>query len=414
METFIYKALKNGKVISGEVKANSEYEVEGKLKEKNLEIISISNLQDKKKSSDLKHFNIPFFKKKIKKSEKVFLFKNFYTMLKAGLPVLEIIDLLRESVKNSKLIEILEELKFDIETGNYISSSLLKHSDVFGKNEISMIKAGEAGGTLPQSFEGLYKDAESELKLIKNIKSAMMYPAIILSILLLVTLLLLLFVLPQFTSFFTEANMEVPQMTKIVMGFSVFIRKYCLLVIALGLIFIVGINFLFRNSRFFRVIIENIIIRIPIVGTQVKYYYIHKISRILGSLLKSGVPILQALDIVNESVSNNLYSRSVKSMKDKVKSGGQLSEAIEKFGLIYPPFVSRMLKVGDRTGNTADSLDHVSEYYKEELQETLDNLSSLIEPILMVLLGIGVAFIAISILIPLYKMVSGINQIQQK
>jgi type IV pilus assembly protein PilC len=415
MLTFIYKALKNKKLVSGEIEGKDIEEIESKLREKGLEILSIKGKSEEKESvaKPQKKILFLFGGGKVKKAEKVFLYKNLATMLKAGLPLTETLDLLRESIKSKKLIEILGQLKYDVEGGTYISASLSKYGDVFGTNEIAMIKAGEVGGTLPQSFEGLYDDVGSEVKLQKDIKGAMMYPAIILSILLLVCLLLILFVLPQLTGFFEQANIEVPTITKVIMTGSKLFKRYFLLLVAIFAGLIILLRVAIKRSKDAKRIYDKLLLKIPFIGKQIKYFYIHKFARMLGLLTKSGVPILQALEIVKGSLTHTGYSKSVAQIKDDVKLGGKLCDSLDKFPNLYPPFVSRMIKVGDRTGNTPDALANVSEFYQEELKETLENISSLIEPILMLFLGVGVAFIAISVLVPMYKIVSGINQMQK-
>lgn len=414
MKTFLYKALKSKRLVSGEIEGKDEDEVASKLKEKGLDIL---NIKSKVKGSGEKMgkgklgFTSRF--RGVKKVERVFLYKNLATMLKAGLPLPEVIDLLRESIKNPRLIKILGQLKYDVESGNYISSSLSKHKDIFNTSEIAMIKAGEIGGSLPQSFFGLYQDAEAESRLQKDIKSAMMYPLIILSILLLVVLLMLLFVLPQLTGFFTQANIEVPTITKVVMAASDFFKKYFVYFAILLIGIIVSIRVSIKKSERVKRFFDKFTLRVPWVGKQLKLFYIYKVARMLGLLIKSGVPILQALEIVEKSVMHTGYASSISEVKKDVKRGGKLSESIKKFTELYPPFVSRMLKVGDKTGNTSEALQNVSDYYREELQETLGSISTIIEPVLMVFLGAGVAFMAIAVLIPLYSIVSGINQMQK-
>ena len=414
MHKYTYKAIKDKKLISGGVEASDENEAADKLKEKGYEILSIKdNISDfdeeieKRKLSLMERFT------KVKKAEKVFLYKNFATMLKAGLPLLETIDLLRESIKNPKLEEVLSKLKYDVESGNYISASLASYPNVFSSSEIAMIRAGEIGGTLPQSFFGLFEDADSEYKLQKDIKGAMMYPAIILSILLFVAILLLVFVLPQLTGFFMQANIDVPRMTKITMAISDFIRKNIILISIFFISITIVLKILIDKVEKAKVIFDKIIIKLPWIGKQFKLFFIHKITRMLGLLIRSGVPILQALDIVEKSMGHHGYAQSIREIKADVKKGGKLSDSIERYENLYPPFVSRMLKVGDRTGNTSEALDNISVYYRDELQEALDNISTIIEPILMVCLGVGVAFIAISVLIPIYSIVSGINQMKK-
>lgn len=413
MKTFKYRSIKNGKTQSGYIEARDEDEAISKLKERGLEILSIKGMEDHSEGFGKTHKKISIgkqSKKKIKKTEKVFFYKNLSTMLKAGLPLLEAIDLIRESTKEQALIDILGQLKYDVEAGNYISDSLSKHK-TFKENEIAMIKAGEVGGTLPESFQGLYEDTESEVKLKKDIKGAMMYPAVILSILFLVVLLLLLFVLPQLTGFFEQANIEVPTVTKFTMAISKFAKQNFLLIAIVLVGSIIGIRILIKRSTGFKRIYDKFLLKTPFIGKQLKFFHIYKFARMLGLLIKSGVSIVQAIEIVEKSSTNYLYKNSIRVMKQDVKKGEKLSDTIKKYDDLYPVFVSRMVKVGEKTGNTADSLENISDMYSTELRETLENLSSLIEPLLLVFLGAGVAFIAISVLIPLYSIVSGINQV---
>ncbi len=415
MKLYTYRALKDKRLKKGEMEADSEDEIIRKLKEKNWEILSVKEKKsqtvleskDIKKESILKGFG------KVKDVDKVFLYKNFATMLKAGLPLPEVIDLLRESLDNEKLKNILKELKHDIETGNYISSSLEKHKDVFDTSEIAMLRAGEVGGSLPESFSSLHQDVESEYKLKKSVKKAMTYPVIILSILAFVAVVLLVFVLPQLTGFFTQSNIEIPATTKFTMALSEFVKKNIVLIVIFSVGAIVGLRVASKKSKGMKEFIDRATLKVPWVGKQFQMYYIHKIARMLALLIKSGVPILEALEIVEKSVMHIGYSGSVKTLREDVKSGKKLSESVRKFKDLYPTFVSRMLKVGDRSGNTAEVLLNISSYYREELEDALANISTLIEPILMVCLGIGVAFIAITVLIPLYSIVSGINQMKK-
>jgi type IV pilus assembly protein PilC len=414
MQKFTYKALDNGHLVKGEIEAKDIDEAESKIREKGIEILSVQD-NSPKGISKTEVKNISFFKrfKKVKKIEKVFLYKNISMMLKAGLPIVEAIDLLRDSIKNRRLVEILGQLKYDIEAGSYISASLEKYPDVFGTSEIAMIRAGEAGGTLPDSFFSLFQDADSDDRFIKTIKSALTYPIIIVSILILVSLVLFLFVLPQLTGFFEQANIPIPTATKIVMAVSKFLRQYfiylAILFIGMGIFF----RMLIKRSLSAKEFFDKRLIRTPWLGKQLILFHVHRFARMLGILIKSGVPIVQALEIVEKSMTHTEYAQSIRKLKEEVKRGNKLSSAIAEFKVLYPPFVSRMLTVGDRTGNTSETLASISEYYKEELQSMLATISTLIEPILMVFMGVAVAFVAVSVLIPLYSIVSGINQMQK-
>lgn len=416
MKKFEYKATKSGKLITGALDGKDEDEVASKLREKGYEVLSIVvTEEDEQAEGKFSNIHIPFLSRggSVKKVEKVFLFKNFATMIKAGLPLPEAIDLLRDSIKSRKLKEILDGLKYDVESGGAISTSLNKHQDIFGTSEIAMINAGEVGGTLPQSFENLYEDAHSEHQLQKDLKSAMMYPIIVLSILILVVLLMVLFVLPQLTGFFTQANIDIPMSTKIVMWFSSFIRSYFIFIV-IGLIAsFMGLKVGLKRSKIVKTVYDRFMLKVPMVGKQLHSFYVYKIARMLGLLIRSGVPILEALEIVSKSTTHTKYKESIEVFRKDIKVGGKLYESVEKFPNLYPPFVSRMLRVGDRTGNTAESLQNISDFYRTELEETLANLSTLVEPILMVFLGAGIAVMAISILVPLYSIVSGINEMQK-
>lgn len=414
MPIFSYKGTKNDQLVKGKIEARDEEDAFANLKKSNIEILSIKGSEsDKSSSLDSKSKKILGKVGKIKKGDKVFIYKNFSTMLKAGLPLLESIDLIKDSIKDKKVVKILTQLRYDIEAGSFISDSLAKNKGVFSENEISMLKAGEAGGKLPDSFFNLFQDTDAETRLQKDIKSAMIYPILILSILLLVSLLLVLFVLPQMTGFFEQSDIAIPTMTKLTMGFSNFMRKNFLLIGIVLTAIITAIKVSVKKSSKAKKINDKVMLRIPFLGKQMKYFYIYKISRMLGLLIKSGVPIVQAVEIVEKSVTNTLYKNSITMMKEDLKKGQKLSESIEKFPEIYPSFVSRMVKVGEKTGNTSEALQNISDLYRDNLQETLKNLPSLIEPVLLLFLGAGVAFIAISVLVPMYSIVSGINQMQK-
>ena len=413
MKKFLYKAVsQEGKLIKGEMDERTSQDVEKKLKDKGYDILNIS-VEETEKKDELNLNNIKFFKRKksIRKSEKVFLYKNIASMLKAGLPMLEVVGLLKEDVNNDSLRNVLKNLKVDVEGGGYISSTFERYPDMFSEGEVSVIKAGEASGTLPESFYELYVDTKAEDDLRKDIKNAMMYPAIIMSILVLVSTLLFVYVIPQMTSFFVESNIEIPTITKIIIAVSGFMKNN-FLVLTLGFVItIVTLRSMVRKSVKFKRSFDKFILKVPWLGKQIMRFNVYRFTRMLSSLIRSGIPILQALEIASKSISHTGYRRSIEETRKVVKKGVEISSAISKYDKLYPSFVGRMLKFGDKTGNIDEALNNVSEQYQQELEDTLANISTIIEPVLMVILGVGVAFVAISVLIPMYKVVSGINQL---
>lgn len=413
MKKFLYKAVnQEGKLIEGDMDERTSFEVEKKLKDEGYDILNIS-VEKSGKKGEVNIDKVKFLKRKqkVKKSEKVFLYKNIASMLKAGLPMLEVVDLLKEDVKNDRLRNVLKNLKVDVEGGGYISSTFKRYSDIFSEGEVSVIKAGEASGTLPESFHELYTDTKAEDDLRKDVKNAMMYPAIIMSILLLVTTLLFVYVIPQMTSFFVESNIEIPTITKIIIAVSGFMKNNFLILIIGFVGSVITLRSMMKKSEKFKKFFDRFILKVPWLGKQIMRFNVYRFTRMLASLIRSGIPILQALEIASKSISHIGYRRSIEEIRKEVKKGIEISSSISKYDKLYPSFVARMLKFGDKTGNIDEALNNVSEQYQQELEDTLANISTIIEPVLMVILGVGVAFIAISVLIPMYKVVSGINQL---
>lgn len=413
MKIYSYRvAGKNETVETGEIEGQTETEVADKLAKEGKKVLSIQEKLSPQggvigagSASFLDRF------RKVSLSDKIFLFKNLSTMIEAGLPLVESVELLEENVKSGKLKDILKHLRSEVESGREMSYVLAQYPKVFSNGEVSMVKAGEVSGNLHVSFNGLYEDADADKRLRKDIKGAMMYPAIIFSIMTIISLALFIFVIPQLTNFFVQSNIEVPLITQIIISVSGFLKRYYIYLF-LGIVgVIVGVNALLASSKDVQRFRDIVLLKIPWFNRQYKYFYVHRIARMMSMLLRNGVSIVEALEIAESSLANVKYRETITQSSEEVKRGGKLSESFAKHEKLYPGFVPRMLTVGDRTGKTDESFENISTYYEDELRDTLSNLSSIIEPILMVILGIGVAFIAISVLIPMYRIVSGVNQL---
>ncbi len=355
---------------------------------------------------------VPFYARslkifqKVKNKELVMFYRQLAILFDASIPPLDALRAIAVQISNPYFKEIIFEVEGDVRGGENLSNALSKHKKVFSSFYINVIKSGEATGKLSEVLNYLADYAENTYKLNQKIKGAFTYPAFILSAFVLIAVLLLVYVVPQLTQILTETGAELPLTTKVLIWTSKIIRKWIWLV---ALIFGGGVfGFLkYIKTDQGRMYWDKFKLKVPALGKLFKKIYITRFAENFSTLLKGGLPILNALKISGQIIGNKVYSSLIDKAVEEVKRGGNISSVLEKDKKNIPPLVVQMLKVGEETAKVDSILEKLASFYEDEVKRTVDNLTQLIEPALIIVLGAGVAFLVASILMPIYNVTSG-------
>lgn len=402
MTTFIYKARdKEGNVKQGTIEANNKQQVFDLLKKYNFLATSIA---EKSKASFLS--NIVGSLGSVSLKSKVVFSRQLATMISSGLSIIQSLRILEEQerLKNKKFSEIIKSLAQDIESGMSFSDSLAKFPKVFSPIFVSLIKSGEASGKLDEVLDRSASQLEKDYDLRSKIKGAMMYPAFIITVMFIVAGIVVTFVMPQLKSLFEESEAKLPKITQILLGVSDFVRSFWWLVI-LGFIALVLFIRYFIKTEKGRGLWDGVKLKIPVLGHLIQNIYMVRFTRTLATLISSGLPILDSLRIVSETVGNIHYKKEIDDVARKVENGIALAVPLEN-STLFPTMVSHMIEVGEKTGSVDQILYKLSEFFDNEVNNAVAALSTMLEPVLLVIMGIGVGLVVGAVLLPIYKLAS--------
>lgn len=338
---------------------------------------------------------------------KIFMLQNLAVMIKAGLPLADALATLGEQTKNHKLSLILKETQEKIRTGKSLSESLAPYTKDFGEVFINMIAAGEASGNLESVLNNLYIQLKKDHTLKSKIRNAMTYPVIIISAMFGIGGFVIVYVLPNITGMFRELKTELPLPTKILIGVSDFIQGNGLIVFP-TLIITLLVFFRWTKSKSGRIIWHNILLRLPVIGEIIKKINISRLSSNLSNLIQTDIAIPEALRICSTIVGNHVYKNALLEASEKVKKGKKLAEIFAEYHSIMPPIIVQMIAVGEETGSIDVVLKNLADFYQEEVEQTMENLPIIIEPLLMIMMGIAVGGLAIAVILPIYSLTSAI------
>ncbi|MEK7146654.1 MAG: type II secretion system F family protein [Patescibacteria group bacterium] len=341
-------------------------------------------------------------------AEKILFTKHLSMMIQAGMPEIDSLRLIRRQARSRSFIFILDKVLKDLENGQFLSVSLSQFIHIFGDLFINIIKIGEASGTLAENLNYLSTELKKSQQLRQKIRSAIIYPIVILVATVGVTGALVFFVLPKIMPIFASLNVKLPLTTRILIGFSNALYNYWHWIL-LGLAVLAIIFILLLKIRMIRFGIHRILIFIPIIGSISKSANMANFSRTLGLLLKSGVTIVEALNIAADSLPNLVYKREIHNTAQRVKSGESINKYLSEQEQFFPPTISRMIEVGETTGNLDNNLLYLAEFYENEVDETTKNLSSILEPLMLLVMGGIVGFVAVSIITPIYEVTQGLK-----
>src|SRR3954449_4422408 len=396
--TFEYSVRdKGGKLVSGTLEADSQAAVATRLKSMGYAPVSIrqSNAGLKKELA------IPGFGKKVKLKDLAIMSRQFATMINSGLSLLRALSILSEQTENKELARVLGEVRNDVESGNSLSSSFAKHPKVFPPLMVNMCKAGEVGGFLDSVLLQIAENYEAEVKLRSKIKSAMTYPVVVFVMAILGVTVMLLFVVPVFAKMFKDLGGTLPAPTR----FLVFLSGGPKILVPIMIVFLIGGAFVWRKVKHqerVRSVVDPIKLKVPVFGMLFRKVAISRFARNLGTMMHSGVPILQSLDVVADTTGNIVLAHATRDIQDSVRQGESITAPLRAHP-VFPPMVAQMMAVGEDTGALDQMLEKIAQFYDQEVEATAEALTSLIEPLMIAVLGAIVGGMIVALYMPIFS-----------
>lgn len=388
-----------GRKKTGVVESNDSRSATNLLQGKGLVVISLERAGKNQMLNDLN-----YLWEGVKTSEKVMLFRQLVTLIGAKVPILTSFRILKEQITNTYLRRILQEIGDDIEDGTPLFESMSRHPKVFSPLMISMVRSGEVSGHLHKSLSYIANNLEKTYALTSKIRGALMYPAFVLAAAFIVGFLVVTFILPNLTQIIRDMDADIPWYTQVLMWTGDFMKAYWWVVLA-SLFAFIGFAFYYINTAIGKREWDKVQLKLPVVGPLLRNMYVSRFTDNFATLLSGGIPVVTALQIVASVVGNSQFEKVILEAADEVKRGGGISTVFLR-SEIFPPIVGQMLQIGEETGETQETLKSVTRFYDEQTDIMARNLTTLIEPMLIVILGIGVAIMVVGILLPIYNISS--------
>jgi type IV pilus assembly protein PilC len=344
---------------------------------------------------------------KVEVGEVAIFSRQFSTMINAGLPVLQCLAIIADQSSNPGFKKVITSIKDDIGSGGNLSDSMAKHPGVFDELYTNMIRSGELGGVLDTILERLSIYMEKAEALKRKIKSAMMYPVIVVSVAGLVIVFLMVKVIPTFEDVFKSFGKELPPLTKAIVGLSRFLQHSWYILAVVGVIIYMGVK-AFAKTEKGTYVLDKLLLKIPVFGDLAKKAAVAKFSRTLGTLLKSGVPILEALETVAKTSGNKVVEEVINGARASIREGQGMTEPLKKGG-VFPPMMLQMVSVGEETGKIDEMLMRAADFYEEEVDTAVEGLSSILEPLIIVFLGGSIGTIVVAMFMPMFALGDAVN-----
>ncbi|MCK5413037.1 MAG: type II secretion system F family protein [Candidatus Pacebacteria bacterium] len=402
---YSYKAKSNnGEMKYGKIEADDKHDLTKKLRKIKLSLVSEEIIRE---GSKKKEFSISKILKRVSVVDKMLFARHLKVMLNAGLPFSRSITVLSEQTNNAYFKEVLCSVKEDVQKGNQLADSIAKFPKVFDTLFVNMIRVGETSGNLEEVLDLLYIQLKKEHDLMSRVKGAMTYPAVIIFAMVVIGILMMVFVVPSLLSVFSETGAELPFTTQIIVFISETLQHQGLLLLVMFIIFVV-LFFRSIKTKKGKKSFDYFLLHLPTIGKIVAKVNMARFSRTLSSMIGSGTSIVQALEIISNTLGNIYYKESVKEASEEVQKGVALSEIIRKHDKLYLPLMMHMIEVGEETGTLQGTLEQVAEFYEEEVEQVTANMSSIIEPVLMLMIGGAVGFFAVSMIQPMYSVMNNI------
>ena len=410
MLNFEYKGISYGKYVEGEIEALNNAEAAHKLKEQKVIITKLKEAKKKKAvvKKEKKSFS---FGTGIKAQEILIFCKQFATMLRAGLPVLNTLEMLEGQTTRPPMKKVIQTIKKDLESGNALSKCFEKHPKIFDTVVVNLIKAGEASGKLDTFLQKIVVSLEKREKIKSQIKSALFYPGVLFSVAILVTVFMLMNVVPTFVNMYEGMGMgdDLPTPTAVIMSMSEFVRSSGgLFLLIFIILFVVGFKYLMTKNYNVKKAWHKTMLKLPVFGNLINKSILAKVSFVLGNLNQAGVDLIESIDIAKSVTDNVVVVESLENIKKGVFSGETLTDLFGK-EKIFPPTFSQLISVGEQTGSLDEMFGSVAIYYEEEFDVAVANLASLIEPIMIVFMGITIGGLMLAMYAPIFNVGAIIN-----
>jgi len=402
MPTYIWAGrTRKGRVLKGQLDAVDERIARIQLKRRNIDVTKL-----KPKPKDL-FANISFLQPKVTAKDIVVFTRQFSTMIDAGLPLVQGLNMLAEQSQNKTFKRILSQVTKDVEGGSTLAEALNKHPKVFDSLFVNLVAAGEVGGILDTILQRLAAYIEKAEKLKSQIKGAMTYPAVVVGIALIVIGVIMIFVIPVFQDMFSSFGKALPAPTQLVVNLSNFTKSNIHWMI-LGLIVFVFLFKRYRRTDSGKRNIDNILLRLPIIGELIRKVAVARFTRTLGTMLKSGVPILDALDITARTAGNVIVEEVILDARSSIAEGQTIAEPLSE-SIIFPGMVTQMISVGESTGALDVMLEKIADFYDDEVDATVAAMTSMLEPLLMLFLGGSIGGLVIAMYLPIFQMAAAMG-----
>lgn len=396
-----YKATtKEGKLSQGLLDAKDIGEAANYIRAKNLIPIDITRIDNKPWA------NLPFLKK-IKQSDLVLFTRQLSSMLSSGLTLMRALEILKDQMENPQMSEVVTSIINEVQEGKTLAQAIEKHPKVFTPIYVSIIKAGEQSGLLDKVLSRLADNLEKQAKLASTVKSALMYPVIVILLMVIVMAIMMIFVIPQLTVLYTNLNVPLPLPTKIIVGLSNFMISFWPIIIGVLAIIIVGFR-RWAKTVDGRLIIDTVLLKLPVFGKLITQTILAEFSRTFGLLVGTGTLVVEALVETADTTGNVLFKNAIIDVSKQVEKGVTVGDSMAYYPL-FPPLLIQLVRIGEQTGKIDDTLVKASEYFEREVDQTVKTLTTAMEPFIMIVLGVGVAFLIISVITPIYSLISSIQ-----
>jgi type IV pilus assembly protein PilC len=397
MATFTYTARAfNGDLRTATIDASSRDDVISQLRKQRLSVVKIDQDAAKKVGRGA-----------IKTRDVVIFTRQFSTMINSGLPLVQALTILAEQTDNKALAEVTKKVVFDVESGNTVADALSKHPRAFTNLYVNMVAAGEAGGILDTILLRLATFLEKNDALVRKVKGAMIYPAVIMSVAAIAVVTLLIFVIPVFAGMFASAGQALPLPTRIVIGASGFLKHYWWVIGATIIIGGYSLKKYYATSNG-KLAIDRLMLHAPVLGDVLRKSAVSRFTRTLGTLISSGVSILEGLEITAKTAGNRVIQDAIMQSRSSIAGGDTIAQPLQK-SKVFPPMVISMIAVGEQTGGLDEMLSKIADFYDEEVDAAVSNLLSLLEPIMIVFLGVVVGGMVVAMYLPIFDMVNAVQ-----
>jgi len=388
-----------GAAVAGQLKAKDRRELERILRSRKV-LVSEANPRSSQLSFSLG-------RKRIKKVHISRFTRQFATMIGAGLPMVQCLEILSQQTESSEFRKIIATVKENVQSGTTLSEALSRQKKVYDDLYVNMVEAGEIGGALDTILIRLANYREKADALARKVKGALVYPAVVVSVATLVTFIMLRFIVPVFAKMFRGVGAELPAPTQIILGVSAFLQSYMWIIVAMFVAALVGLRYYYKTENG-RMNIDKFMLKLPVIGIVLRKSAVAKFTRTLGTLLSSGVSILDALEITAKTAGNRVIQRAIQRSVVSIAEGDTITQPLKETG-VFPPMVTQMISVGEKTGGLDDMLNKIADFYEEEVDAAVAALTSLIEPVIIVLMGMVIGFILVAMYLPMFDIIGKIN-----